>query len=172
MSLHPLMCRLERGLCLLADLLREHMRRRRVLLLRLLPGDEERRRLLPPLSRLAKSACRLKWGGGDSILGERKRSETRTPRLIPRSPGKRRRFLSEAFEFQGRQGKVFRSSGERGTRISESGESPVRNRPSSNMSTQWDSRDSKSSGSSFLSNSWTSSCSTQTTASKTEKILC
>ena len=79
--------------------------------------------------------------------------------------------MSEAFEFQGRQGKVFRSSGERGTRISESGESPVRNRPSSNMSTQWDSRDSKSSGSSSLSNSWTSSCSTQTTESKKDKIV-
>ena len=111
-------------------------------------------------------------GGGDSILGERKRSETSTPHLVPRSPGRRRRFLSEAFEYKGRQGKVFRSSGERGTRISEFGESPVRNRSSANMSTQWDSRDSKSSGSSFLSNSWTSSCSTQTSSSKSDKILC
>ena len=66
---------------------------------------------------------------------------------------------------------MFRSSGERGTRISEFGESPVRTRTSLNKSTQWDSRDSKSSGSSFLSDSCTSSRATQTILSKEDKVL-
>ena len=65
---------------------------------------------------------------------------------------------------------MFRSSGERGISISEFGESPVRTVLSLNKSTQWDSQDSKSSGSSFLPGSDTTSRATQADLSIKKKV--
>ena len=92
-------------------------------------------------------------------------SPSRVPFSVPRSPGGRRRFLSENFAFR-RQEKVFRCTGERGTSTSELFESPVRTPLGLDKTTQWDSNDSKSSGSSFLSGTDTSVRSTQTPCGK------
>ena len=149
MSLLVLSCRLERGLCRLTDLLREHEGRGRIPL-PLLSGDKERRLLPPPLSRLIKLVCRLKRGGGGAPgLGESqvKLAETTCP--VPKSPAGRKRWFSESFGFKKPSVKMFRSSERGGTSVSESGKSPSR-QLRVDKHTQWVLSDSKSSGSACL----------------------
>ena len=85
-----------------------------------------------------------------------------TPRaahLVPRSPGRRKRWLSESFGFMRSQGRAFRRTGEMGVGVSESCESQVQTKLVLNkdQSTQLDLEDSKSSGSAFPPNSGMSS---------------
>ena len=99
--------------------------------------------------------------GGAPDLGERSSSTSRVSPLIPKSPARRKRWLSDSFSFAKPQGKVFRAAGGERTRGLVERESQGERKTSTSVGTQWDLRDAIRAGSFLIERSETRSQATQ-----------
>ena len=155
------MCRLERDLCPLTVLLREHM------------GGEGKSTVstgrrqgkeapLSPVESPHPAGVSPQMGeGGAPDLSERPISTSRVSPLIPKSPARRKRWLSDSFSFAKPQGKVFRAAGGERTRDLVKCESQGETKASSSVGTQWDLQDAIRAGSFLIERSETRSQATQ-----------